>query len=382
MSDHVSDQTLRVVIVGGGVAALEAALALRDLAPGRIDATVLTSSTEYVVRPMTVQEPFSYALARRYPIGRVLADVATHVVDDLEWVDASARTVATRGGRTLSYDALLIATGAKPAVRYPYAVTMDDRKLDTLLHGTLQDVEGDYIHRLAFVAPERMGWPLPLYELALLTANRAWSMGIALQTTLVTPEDRPLEVFGGAVSHGVLDLLHRADIDVHTSAAAEVPQRREIVINPGERRLQVDRVVALPELFGPSIPGLPQDEFGFLPVDEYAQVEGAGPVWAAGDVASYPIKHGGIAAQMAVTAARAIAARAGAAVEPTPLVPTLRGVLLTGGRPRYLSAQRIGGHSFDSTFTEQPTWDPVSKIATHYLGSRLAAIEGVAVGAP
>lgn len=381
MSDHASDQTLRVVIVGGGVAALEAALALHQLAPGRIDTTVLTRATEYVMRPMTVQEPFSYALARRYPIDRVLADIATHVVDDLEWVDASAQTVATSGGQTLPYDALIIATGAKPAVRYAHAITMDDRKLDTLLHGMLQDIEGDYIHRIAFVAPERMGWPLPLYELALLTANRAWAMGISLQTIIVTPEDRPLELFGGNVSHGVLDLLRRANIDVHTSAAAEVPQRREIVINPGERRLQVDRVVALPELFGPSIPGLPQDEFGFLRVDEFAQVRGAGPVWGAGDVTSFPIKHGGVAAQMAVTAARAIAARAGAPVEPTPLVPTLRGVLLTGGQPRYLSAQRIGGHSFDSSFTEQPTWEPVSKVATTYLAPRLSAIEGVVVGA-
>lgn len=381
MSDHASPQTFRVVIVGGGVAALEAALALHEYASGRLDVTVLTSAADYVMRPMTVQEPFSYALARRYPLDRVLADVATQVADDLEWVDTAAQVVATRGGRRLPYDALLVATGAKPAVRYAHAITMDDRKLDTLLHGMLQDIEGEYIHRVAFVAPERAGWPLPLYELALLTAGRAWSMGVQLQTTIVTPEDRPLELFGGNVSHGVMDLLHHADIDVHTSASAEVPQRREIVINPGERRLQVDRVVALPELFGPAIPGLPQDEFGFLPVDEYVQVDGAGPVWAAGDVTSFPIKHGGVAAQMAVVAARAIAARAGASVEPVPLVPTLRGVLLTGGHPRYLSAQRIGGHSFDSTFSEEPTWEPVSKIATQYLGPRLTAIEGVAVGA-
>lgn len=375
MSEHVGTQTLRVVIAGGGVAALEAALALHEFAGDRVELTLLTRSTEFVVRPMTVQEPFSYALARRYPIDRVLGGVAAHVLDDLDWVDSSARTIATRGGRTLPYDALLIATGAKPAVRYAHAITMDDRKLDTLLHGMVQDIEGEYIRRVAFVAPERTGWPLPLYELALLTANRAWAMGVHLQTTIVTPEDRPLEVFGAEVSRGVLDLLHATDIDLHTSASAEVPQRREIVINPGERRLQVDRVVALPELFGPSIVGLPQDEHGFLPVDEHACVDGAGPVWAAGDVTTFPIKHGGIAAQMAVVAARSIAARAGAPVEPIPLVPTLHGVLLTGGHPRYLAARRIGGHAFDSSFTEVPTWDPVEKIATQYLAPRLAATD-------
>lgn len=380
MLDLASSQTLRVVIVGGGVAALEAALALHDLAPGRVDLTVLTRATEYVVRPMTVLEPFAYPLARRYPVDAVLGDAATHVVDDLEWVDAAARTVATRGGRTLPYDALLIASGAKPAVRYAHAITMDDRKLDTLLHGMLQDIEGEYLRRIAFVAPERAGWPLPLYELALLTSRRAWSMGVPLETVVVTPEDRPLEVFGSTVSHGVLELLHAADIDVHTSASAEVPQRREIVVNPGERRVQVDRVVALPELFGPSIVGLPQDEFGFLPVDDHGQVDGAGPVWAAGDVTTFPIKHGGIAAQMAVVAARSIAARAGAPVDAPPLEPVLRGVLLTGGQPRYLSARRVGGHAFDSTITVAAENDPIDKIATRYLRRRLAAIERVPDG--
>lgn len=326
---------------------------------------------------MTVQEPFAYALARRYSIDEVLGDVATHIQDDLEFVDTAARTVATRGGRTLPYDALLLATGARPAVRYPHAITMDDRKLDALLHGMIQDIEGDYIRRVAFVAPERTGWPLPLYELALLTAGRAWSLGIDLQTIVITPEDRPLELFGSAVSQGVLELLRGADIDVYTSAHAEVPQRREIVINPGERRLQVDRVIALPELFGPAIVGLPQDSFGFVPVDEHCQVVGSGPVFAAGDVTDFPIKHGGVAAQMATTAATSIAGLAGVPVDRRPLDPVLRGMLLTGNHPRYLSAHRVGGHSFDSTFTEEQPEEHPSKVSTQFLAPRLAELDQV-----
>ncbi|MBJ7470304.1 MAG: FAD-dependent oxidoreductase [Solirubrobacteraceae bacterium] len=373
-------QTLRVLIAGGGVAALEAALALQELAPGRVDITLLSRSADYVVRPMTVQEPFSYALARRYPIDRLLGDGVTHIADDLDFVDTAARTVATRGGKTLPYDALLVATGARPAVRYAHAITMDDRKLDQLLHGMIQDIEGDYIRRVAFIAPERTGWPLPLYELALLTARRAWSMGIDLQTIVVTPEDRPLELFGPAASQGVLNLLRGADIDVYTSAHAEVPQRREIVINPGERHLQVDRVIALPELFGPAIVGLPQDSLGFIPVDECGKVD-AGPVFAAGDATNFPIKHGGIAAQMALCSARSIAALAGEPIVHEPLDPILRGILLTGEAPRYLSARRHGGHSFDSTFTEEPTWDSPTKISSHYLSQRMAQLEGVPVTA-
>ncbi len=378
MIDSPSSGKVRVLVAGGGVAALEGALALRELAPDRVEVTLLARATEYVVRPMAVREPFAYPLASRYDIDTVIGAGITHVADDLEFVDSAARTVATRGGRSLPYDALLIAVGARPAVRYAHAITMDDRKLDSLLHGMIQDIEGDYIRRVAFVAPERAGWPLPLYELALLTSRRAWSMGIALETIVVTPEDRPLQLFGSAVSHGVADLLHAANIDVYTSAQSDVPQRREIVIHPGERRLQVDRVVALPELLGPAVVGLPQDELGFLPIDAFGQVRDCGPVYAAGDATDFPVKHGGIAAQMAVTAARAIAAAAGADVERKPLDPVLRGILLTGAEPRYLSAHRMGGHAFDSTFTAEPTWDHPSKIATDYLGPRLTQIESTA----
>ena len=373
MSADASAPALRVLIAGGGVAALEAALALEALAGERVDVTLMTAASDYVVRAMTVREPFAYPNAQRYAIDAVVGPRVAHLTDDLDFVDAEAKTVTTRGGRTVPYDVLLVACGAKPTIRFAHAITMDDRKLDALLHGMIQDIEGDYIRRVAFVAPERMGWPLPLYELALLTANRAWAMGIELETMVVTPEDRPLELFGSAASHGMTELLRASGVQVYTSAYADVPQRREIVIHPGDRRLHVDRVVALPELFGPAIVGLPQDSYGFIPVDSLGLVPGAPGVYAAGDVTDFPIKHGGIAAQMAVTAARSIAATVCESVRPAPLDPILRGIVLTGTHPRYLSAHRVGGHAFDSEFSETPLWDPPSKVSTQFLSARLAA---------
>ena len=57
-----------------------------------------------------------------------------------------------------------------------------------------------------------------------------------------------------------------------------------------------------------------------------------------GDATDFAIKHGGIAAQQADVAAQAIAALAGVAPEPAPFHPVIHGILLTGGKPRYLSA--------------------------------------------
>ena len=100
--------------------------------------------------------------------------------------------------------------------------------------------------------------------------------------------------------------------------------------------LDVQRVITLPRLEGPAIPGLPSDEHGFLVTDAHGLGRVAPGVYAAGDVTAYEIKQGGIACQQADAAAAHIAAAAGAPVEPEPFTPELRGLLLTEHWARYL----------------------------------------------
>jgi sulfide:quinone oxidoreductase len=97
--------------------------------------------------------------------------------------------------------------------------------------------------------------------------------------------------------------------------------------------MEFGRILALPELMGPSVRGLSIAEHGFIPVTPYGEVRGVPDVYAAGDATDFPVKHGGIAAQQADTAATSIAALAGAHVERKPFHPTIRGLLLTGDRP-------------------------------------------------
>jgi sulfide:quinone oxidoreductase len=366
-----SDQ-LRVVIAGGGVAALETALALADLGRDRTDVTVIAPDTEFVYRPMVVREPFAHAVARRYPLGPIVRDAgATLLHGELGWIDPVRRTIHTKADEAIEYDALVLALGASINKRYKHALTIDDRDLDETMHGLIQDVEGDFIHKLAFVAPGRMAWPLPLYELALMTAGRAYDTGIDLKTTIVTPEDGPLAIFGASASSSIAELLARASIETITSAYAEVPNAREIVINPGDRHLEVDRVIALPELFGPEVRGIPLGDHGFIQVDAYCRVPGVEHVYAAGDATDFPIKHGGVGSQQADIAAQSIAALAGASVTPQRFNPVIHGMLLTSGKPQYLTAHITGGHGFSSEITDTPTWSPPSKIATKYLAPYL-----------
>ena len=369
MSSSSTDSgRFKVLVAGGGVAGIEACLALRDLAGDRVDLTLLTPSTEFVYRPMTVREPFALALAQRVALEQIAADVGAELVQDtVSKVEIGDNLVHTEGGAEIRCDALVLGLGAEIRARYKHAITIDDQQLDEQLHGLIQDVEGGYVTRIAFVASTPMAWPLPLYELALLTASRAYDMNVELAVTILTPETAPLAAFGTQASRAVAELLANHRIQLIASAYCEIPRNGWIEIAPGDRRLAVDRVVALPELHGRGVPGLPERGKGFIPVDEHCQVRGAERVYAAGDATDFMIKFGGIAAQQADTAAQAIAALAGAPVEPQPFRPVIEAVLLTGDQPLRFSAHITGGHGFESEVAVISAQDAPAKIAAKYL---------------
>jgi sulfide:quinone oxidoreductase len=380
MTTHASqNHKLRVVIVGGGVAAVETALGLARLAPEQTDVTLVAPNAEFVYRPMTVREPFAYAGARRYPLQRIASDAhASLVADELSFVDRDKQTIHTKSNQEIDFDVLVLALGANPHARYKHGLTIDDRRLDETMHGLIQDVEGGYTDSVAFVSPGRMAWPLPLYELALMTAGRAFDMGIDLETTIVTPEERPLAIFGSTASDAVSEKLAGAGVSLITSAYAEIPQAGEIVINPGERRLQAGRIVALPELFGPNVRGIPLGQHGFIRVDPHGKVFDVENIYAAGDAIDFPVKHGGLGSQQADAVAESIAALAGSGVTPEPFRPVIRGILLTDDRPLYLTAHITGGQgaSYSSEVNDKPTWSPGSKIAARYLAPYLDELDG------
>jgi sulfide:quinone oxidoreductase len=368
---------LKVVIAGGGVAALEAVLALRDLAGERVSLTLIAPNAEFSYRPMTVREPFAYAQASSYPLADIVAAVGAELIaGEFGWVDTEARIAHLASGGEVAYDALLLALGARVKEPFAHVLTIDDRSLDDLFHGVVQDVEQGYVHSIAFVAPARMAWPLPLYELALMTAARAYDMNVRAKLTVVTPEQAPLAIFGEQASDAMARLLAEAGVETITSVQAQVPEPGEVLLRPGSQTLHADRIVALPELFGPAVRGLPAGVHGFIPVDRHGQVRGAQRVWAAGDATDFAVKHGGVAAQQADAAAESIAALAGAPLTPAPFHPEIRGMLLTGRKPRYLRARISGSQGFDSEMTDEPTWQPVAKISARYLAPYLEAAGG------
>lgn len=362
----------RTLIAGGGVAAMEAALALDDLAGDRVAISLIAPNDQFIYRPLAVREPFGYRPARRFPLAELAAAAHTKLVHGtLAGVNPELCVAYTSEGAELHYDNLLIAVGAAARPRYEHVLTIDDRRLDEILHGLIQDVEEGYVKRLAFLAAGQVAWPLPLYELALLTAGRAYDADVKVEVTLVTPEDAPLSIFGSEVSNRLGEILGAAGISIVTSAWAEVPHQGEIVINPGGSTLRVDRIVALPELFGPPLAGVPRAEHGFLRTDQHGKLIDVEHVFAAGDVTELPIKHGGLAAQQADAAAEAIAAQAGAPLDPKPFTPLIEAILLTDSVPLFISAHISGGHGFSGRISEQPPVSEPMKIAARYLSPYL-----------
>ena len=365
----MSPSSPHIVIAGGGVAALEALIALRDLGGDEPRVTLLAPEPDFVYRPLSVAEPFCLGHAKHHPLASIAREYGAGLVgDSLAVVDAGARTVTTGGGDTIAYDSLLIAVGAHQEPVYRNAITFGAEGARELLSGLLSDLELGYVKRIAFVVPSTVAWSLPLYELAIMTARDVWSAGISgVEISFVTPEDRPLEAFGPQAATMLGELLEEEGVEFVGSTRAEVGHG---FVMAGDRRIDVSRTVALPVPLGPAIAGLPADEGGFIPVDEHGRVEGVDDVYAAGDATTFPIKQGGLAAQQAVAAAESILARHGADLDPQPYRPVLRGMLMTGGRGRWLRAP-AGATPGHEEVAMRALWWPPSKIATRYLAPYL-----------
>jgi len=367
------DRISRVLVAGGGVAALESLLALRDLAGDRLELTLVAPSDEFVYRPMAVAEPFGLSHPERVPLQDVARDVGARLVrGSVVAVDESAHMVECASGERLPFDALVVAVGAQMAPPLEHAVTWTPESDPELLGGILRDVGEGYTTRVAFVVPLRPSWPLPAYELALMTAREAVAKGQDdVDVVVVTPEDAPLALFGTVASAAVADELARAGVRVEAGVIKVRSGSGFVTLEPGSRRLAVDRLVALPHLRGPHLVGLPYGFDGFIMVDEHGRVGGASRAWAAGDATSFPIKQGGLAAEQADAVAEDIAALAGAPVEPHPFRPVLRGLLLTGDTTRWMRHDVAGGHG-EGVTASHALWWPPTKIAGRYLSRYLA----------
>ena len=363
---------LRILIAGGGVAGLEALLALRALAGDLVDLELLAPEPAFWYRPLAVAEPFDAGFTHHFELASVAETVsARFTLGELASVDSATHVARTSHGSEIPYDALVITCGALSRPTIPGALTFRGPADSDAFRCLLVEARAGVVGSIAFTLPRLGVWPLPLYELALSTAHELERVGALVDLSLVTPEPSPLSIFGTAASGAVRGLLATAGISLYTGSSP-VRHHDGVLEFVPDGAVAAERVVSLPRLEGLRILGIPQDDDGFITTDSMGRVRGIEDVYAAGDITDYPVKQGGIATQQADAVAAAIAARAGAAVQPHRFAPVLRGLLLTGDEPRYLRTKLDRGQEDTGTITREPLWWPPGKIVGRYLAPFLA----------
>lgn len=338
----------RVLIAGAGVAGLEAALALRDLAGDRVDVTLHDPSREFAYRPFGIGEPYGTSRAFRYDL-RALSELcgASLHASAIAAVEPERRTAVTREGERFSYEQLIVATGARMLWAVPGAATYWGVADEGQVGDLIAELRSGRPQRLALTMPAGHSWVLPLYELALLASSvLEKAANDRARITVVTPEEAPLEIFGPRAAEQTSTLLAERHIDVIAGARPIGFAAGRLRIDPGED-VEVDAVITLPRLQGRRIGGIPHDEDGFIAIDQHGAVIELERVYAAGDVSSLPFKQGAFATQQADGVAEAIAAAVDAGAAPRTSGPQMRAVLWTGSGPRYLCSG--GGAGSDAT---------------------------------
>jgi sulfide:quinone oxidoreductase len=366
-ADSHSDP-LRVVVAGGGIAGLETMVALRGLVGHRVALTLVEPQDELTIRALEVFEPFGVGHPRRYALAELADDLDARLARDaVAHVDRQDRHVRLQSGNELDYDVLVLAVGAFPYPGYEHGTCLERPTDPDGFADVLADLRTGLATTIAVVVPPQQAWTLPAYELALMIAADATPD----ELTLVTFEAQPLAAFGPAAAELVRAELERAGVQLLTGIEAGVPHPTVVDLGPGAR-LQCDRIVHLPVLSGPNLPGVLCDDDGFILVDEAFRARDAANVFAVGDGTAGEYKQGGLAAQQADVVADLIAADAGSDRVPRPYRPVMRALLRTASGPRYLRAEPPGG-AISTQVSEQCLWWPPSKVAARWLTPWLAA---------
>ncbi|MGE5274340.1 MAG: NAD(P)/FAD-dependent oxidoreductase [Verrucomicrobiota bacterium] len=360
---------LRLLVAGGGVAGLEATLAVRELAGDRVATTLLSGQRHFSYSPLTVLEPFGGQVPR-ISLDLFASELGARFrLETLAAVDSERRVAVTRSGHELEYDILLVALGARPRPALPASLTFGPETTAAFV-ALIEEIEAGRVGSIAFVVPKGVVWPLPLYELALMTARHEAASKRA-SITLVTSERRPLGLLGAEASRVVERLLAELGIRVLANRDAVRVEPGSLVLAQDER-LPAERVIALPQLEGPFVPGLPHDAAGYLPTDRFGHVGVLSSVLAAGDATAFPIKQGGIAAQQAEVAASVVAARAGAHVVPEPFDPVVEARLFTGSELLHSRSKINVGVGETSLVSSEDYRHPLTKIAARRLSRYLS----------
>ncbi len=364
-----SAEPAKVAIIGGGVAALEAMLALDAISYSGTDVHLFSPSSRFVLKPLAVSSGFGRKGLLNFDLPALTSTArATFHNLSVSEVVADRRVIMLSDDSEFTYDYLIASPGTDPISSVPGATTYQGPAGNEAMSEALAELRDREDAKVVVTMPEDGSWPLPVYELAMLIADQ---LDPGASMTIVTPESSPLELFGEAASAKVASLLQDRHIEAILETSPAEYRGGALVTTDGGR-IEADLVVALPLLTGRRIRGIPYNEQGFIPVDDFGRIDGHEKEFAAGDVTSFPVKFGGIATEQADVVAAAIAADALGTPAPKPFKPVYRGTLVT--------AEGLIDLGPGAASSEPYAWDPAEKVHGKYLMPFLKAADSAAIG--
>jgi sulfide:quinone oxidoreductase len=299
----------RIVVLGSGTGGTLAANRLRRAySEAEASITVIDQDDRHVYQPGLLFVPFGLAHPEDIvrPRGRQLHKGIEYRVDPVDHVDIDERRVLLGDGKALSYDVLIVATGAVLAPQETEGLTGDGWMEKVF---TFYDLEGARAlsERLEFFEGGRIAvdvvempikCPVAPLEFCFLADwyFRQQQMRDKVELTFVTPLDG---AFTKPVASARLGgMLEERRIDLVTEFnTGEVDGAGGRLISYDEREVRFDLAVVVPVHNGAAYvtrsPGL-GDPLGFVPTDEHTLQSKASPnVFALGDAAALPTSKAG-----------------------------------------------------------------------------------------
>lgn len=299
--DRRADDRPHVAVIGGGMAGIHAAAALRTR-PIRITIIEPTGHHQFLTRLAAVAggtQPRRDALA---PLNELVpsATIENGTVIDLDETPDSV-TIRLADHRILTADAVIVAAGATPAMPpipgLERALTLRSAPDAFGIRNAL-----DQLGHLVVVGGGATGCQL---------AGAAATANPDLDVTLIEASDRLLAGFRPSLGKRTDQILRARGVQIECNAAVARVRKRGVTLTDGGRHIDglvvwAGGVVATGAGFG-----IGDTRDGRLVIDATGRVVGSSRVFAAGDVAAHTDRHGALrpmSAQIAAQAGRAIGA--------------------------------------------------------------------------
>lgn len=289
-----------VVILGGSLAGLHIAHYLLKLKIPELKVVLVSKNSHFYWNPASVRaiipglikddqilQPLKNALARYSPSSYEL------IIGAADATDFAAKTVTVSpldgsGIKTIQYDHLVLATGARAAgsVEVPWKAAGTYEEIVALLRETSSRVAA--ANHIVVAGAGTTGVEVAS-ELAFEYGRKKEN---GKEIVLLSAGDGALP--GDSIAGNARSELLKLDVKIRTGVLVESARLRpdgktEVVLQDGE--------VITTDLYLPTMGLIPNSDFvdrkylndkKLVIVDEFFRVDGAGAVWAAGDIVSKP----------------------------------------------------------------------------------------------